>query len=70
MAEKERFIQVGFTAMRDPKTGDYHTAVPLYVKATEGTEEAEQALINDLGRLFADRIRRYRERCEAEGVTV
>ncbi len=70
MAKQEKFIQVGFTAMRDPVTGDFLPAVPLYIKAEDGAEEAEQELINNLGKLFAERMRRYRERCAAEGVAV
>ena len=31
-----RFIQVGVTAMRDPKTGEPLEAVPLYVEETAG----------------------------------
>ena len=31
-----RFIQVGVTAMRDPKTGEPLEAVPLYVEETVG----------------------------------
>ena len=70
MAEQEKYIEVGYTALRDPKTGEFLPAVPLYIKAEDWAEEAEQGLIEDLGKLFAERIRRYRERCAAEGVTV
>jgi len=30
------FIPVGVTAMRDPKTGELLSAVPLYVEVTDG----------------------------------
>lgn len=70
MAEQEKYIEVGYTALRDPKTGEFLPAVPLYIKAEDWAEEAEQGLIEDLGKLFAQRIRRYRERCAAEGVPV
>ena len=70
MAKQEKFIEVGFTALRDPVTGDFLPAVPLYIKAEDGAKEAEQELINNLGKLFAERMRRYRERCAAEGVAV
>ena len=70
MAEQEKFIQIGVTALRDPATGDFLPAVPIYIKAEDGAQEAEQSLIDDLGALFAERMRRYRERCQEEGVAV
>lgn len=57
MARKEKYIEVGVTAMRDPVTGEMLPAVPLYVKAKGGAEEAEQSLYDDLGKLFAYHIR-------------
>ena len=70
MAQEERYIQVGVTALRDPATGGYLPAVPLYIRAEEGAEEAEEWLITDLGRLMADRMRRYKEGCKAAGVSI
>lgn len=70
MAQEERYIQVGVTALRDPATGGYLPAVPLYIRAEEGAEEAEERLITDLGRLMADRMRRYKEGCKAAGVSI
>ena len=54
MAKQEKFIQIGVTALRDPATGDFLPAVPLYIKAEDGAQEAEQSLIDDLGKLFAE----------------
>ncbi len=45
---KERFIQVGVTALRDPATGAYLPAVPLYIKAESGAAETEQKVIEDI----------------------
>ena len=70
MAQEERYIQVGVTALRDPATGGYLPAVPLYIRAEEGAEEAEERLITDLGRLMADRMHRYKEGCKAAGVSI
>ena len=70
MANQERFIQVGVTALRDPATGEYLPAVPLYIKADDSAEVAEEKLIADIGKLLADRMRRYKEACEAAGVAV
>lgn len=70
MVKQEKFIQVGFTALRDPVTGDFLPAVPLYIKDEDGAQESEQSLIDDLGKLFAERMRRYRERCAEEGIAL
>lgn len=70
MAKQERFIQVGVTALRDPATGDFLPAVPLYIKAEDGAEEAEEKLTQDIGKLLAERMRRYEVACQAAGVAV
>ena len=66
----EKYIQVGVTALRDPATGGYLPAVPLYIKATKEAEEAEQKLINDLGTLFAQQMKAYMKGCKEAGTEV
>ena len=66
----DRYIEVGYTALRDPATGGYLPAVPLYIKAEDGAEEAEQRLINDLGNLFAHQMKAYMDGCNKAGVSV
>jgi hypothetical protein len=66
----EKYIQVGVTALRDPATGGYLPAVPLYIKAEDGAEEAEEKLIEDLGKLFAQRFRAYRDGCLKAGAEI
>lgn len=66
----DKYIEVGVTALRDPATGGYLPAVPLYIKAEDGAEEAEQRLINDLGSLFAHQMKAYIEGCKEAGVEV
>lgn len=66
----EKYIQVGVTALRDPATGKFLPAVPLYIKAEDGAEEAEEKLIEDLGKLFAQRIKAYKDGCKVAGVEV
>ena len=51
MPKQEKYIQVGVTALRDPATGEFLPAVPLYIKAEDGAEEAEEKLIEDIGKL-------------------
>lgn len=53
------YIEVGLTALRDPATGGFLPAVPLYIKADDSTAAAQQSLIDDLGKLFAARMRQY-----------
>ena len=55
------FIQVGFTATRNPGTGDFLPAVPLVIEKTESAEQGQAALIQELGKLFAHRMRQYIE---------
>jgi len=66
----DKYIQVGFTALRDPATGNFLPAVPLYIKAENGAEEAEAKLISDIGNLLAQRIKAYKDGCKAAGVEV
>lgn len=61
--KKETFIQVGFTALRDPTNGGYLPAVPLYIRAEDGAEEAEEDLIEDIGNLLARRMKAYVDGC-------
>ncbi len=70
MAKQEKYIQVGVTALRDPATGDFLPAVPLYIKAEDGAEESAAGLTQDIGKLLAERMRRYMEECKAAGVAV
>lgn len=68
--KKEEYIQIGYTALRDPKTGDYLPAVPLYIKAEGDAGEAEQKVIDDIGNLLARRMKAYVDRCREAGVEV
>lgn len=68
--KKEEFIQIGYTALRDPATGKYLPAVPLYIKAEDGAGEAEQKVIDDIGNLLALRMKAYMDGCKEVGVEV
>lgn len=61
---KEDFIQIGYTALRNPADGSYLPAVPLYIKAEDEAEEAEQQLISDIGNLLALRMKAYMDGCK------
>lgn len=65
---EEKYIQVGFTALRDPATGDFLPAVPLYIKAEDNAEEAAEQLTHDVGKLLAQRIKQYIDGCKEAGV--
>lgn len=67
---KDEYIQIGYTALRDPATGDYLPAVPLYIKASDGAAEAEQKVIEDIGNLLAMRMKAYMDGCKEAGVEV
>ena len=66
----KEYIQVGYTALRRPGTGEFLPAVPLYIEADGSACEAEQKLIDDIGGLLALRFKAYKEGCREAGVTV
>ncbi len=68
--KKEEYIQIGYTALRDPTTGSYLPATPLYIKVGDGAAEAEQKVIEDIGNLFALRMKQYIDGCKEVGVEV
>lgn len=57
--EDKEFIEIGFTALRDPATGDYLPAVPLYIRASKGAQESESAMIRDIGKVLAAKMKQY-----------
>lgn len=59
MATKQKFIQIGITALRDPATGGFLPAVPLYIEATPDATAAESAMIADIGKVFAEKMKQY-----------
>lgn len=64
----EKYIQVGITAMRNPATGEFLPAVPLYIKAEDSAEAAEEKLIEDIGNLLAHRFKAYVDGCKKAGI--
>lgn len=65
------FIQVGVTALRDPITGEFLPAVPLYIERCDlekgpVPEPNLYSIGSELGRKFKE----YREGCRKEGVKV
>lgn len=60
------YLQIGVTALRDPKTGEFLPSVPLYVKAEskEAVETAEKAFAGDIAGVLADKMRKYMEGTE------
>lgn len=65
-----KVIQIGVTAARDPLTGDYLPAVPLYIEQTDAAKRSAEGLIEDIQSLFAARFAAYLEQTEAAGVAV
>ena len=58
---RARYIQVGVTALRDPATRAFLDPVPLYIKATPEAEESAERLTRDIGRIFAEKFKQYKE---------
>lgn len=62
----EHFAQIGVTALRDPKTGDFLPAVPLYIKVSSdeinpktGMTQAEELALDDVSKVFAAKMKQY-----------
>ncbi len=63
------YIQIGVTAMRGPD-GSFLPAVPLYIKAEDSARAGEAQLTEDIGRLFAARMKAYIDGNRAVGLTI
>ena len=70
MMKDEKYIQIGVTALRDPGTGEYLPAVPLFIRADDSAAAGEESLIQDIGALLADRMRCYIDGCRANGAKI
>lgn len=68
--EPKEYIQVGYTALRRPGTGEFMPAVPLYILADDSAKAAQEQLIEDLGGLFAQRMKAYRDGCHEAGAAI
>lgn len=64
------YIQVGYTALRDPASGELLPSVPLYIKGEEFAVEEEERLIDDLARLFNEKMNAYVDGCAKYGIVV
>ena len=59
----EKYIQVGITALRDPATGKFLPSVPLFIKETDEAKASEKQMIDDIGKLFAFKMKEYKDGC-------
>ena len=55
------FIEVGVTATRDPRTGEFYPPVPLFIRSDDVAEKSAQGMVDAIVPLFADRFRQYVE---------
>ena len=67
---QDSYVQDGVTALRDPKTGDFLPAIPLYVKVEDVGEDAEKPMLEDFAKLMALRMKQYKTGCKAAGVAI
>ena len=67
---KFQFIQIGITAARDPITGEFLPAVPLYIRADDAQHVStpQPGIFTDLNRHLADKMRQDVEGCREEGI--
>lgn len=67
---RDQYIEVGMTALRNPATGDFEEPVPLFIRASDRAEAAEQKMIDGIGSVLADIMKRYVSGCRKAGVTI
>lgn len=56
---KREKIQIGIVAARDPETGAFLKARPIYAEVTPEIAAAQSKALNAAGRLFAQKIKQY-----------
>lgn len=69
-AETDRYIEIGMTALRDPATGAFEEPVPLFIRASGKADTEEQKMIDGIGNVLADMMKRYVSGCRKAGVAV
>ena len=68
-ANEETYVQVGVTALRDPKTGELTEQVPMYVKVSSCSEDTQQGIIDGIANVLARKYKEYVDKCRAAGVS-
>ncbi len=68
--ENTKFIQVGFTALRDPRTGTFLPAVPMYIKAEDAKNSGYENMESDISKTLTDWMGIYIKECRKVGVNV
>ena len=65
LTDGDKFIQLGFAALRDPANGEFLPSIPLYVKIAPETINAiglapsEEILCSDIASAFAKKFGCY-----------
>lgn len=70
MKNREKYIQVGVTALRDPMTGDFLPSVPMYIEATDEAVVAENGLLDNIGGVLAQKFKEYMDGCKRAGIVI
>lgn len=66
-----KYVQIGVTALRDPRTGEFLPSVPMYVRE----EDLKQAAVMPIGEdniagILARKFEAYRNACAEAGVEI
>ena len=66
----KRYVQVGVTAMRDPRTGEFLESVPLYAEAEDlrRTGADRTMLVGDIRASLGAAFGQYIKECKKAGV--
>ena len=55
----KKLIQIGIFVRRDPETGEFLKAMPIYEEETPKLRQAEEHLHDEVAKLFAAKIKQY-----------
>lgn len=67
---ESKYVQIGVTALRDPKTGDFMPSVPIYVKKKDLRHAVPPIGEDNIADILARKFEAYRNACAEAGVEI
>lgn len=65
------YVQIGVTALRDPRTGEFLPSVPMYVREEDLRQGAVMPIGEDnIACILARKFEEYRNACKDAGVEI
>ena len=67
---ESKYVQIGVTALRNPKTGDFMPSVPIYVKKKDLRHAVPPIGEDNIADILARKFEAYRNACAEAGVEI